>query len=581
MRALTGMMAAMIALVATPALAEERIALVIGNSSYEQGGWSLANPANDAAQITAALETVGFAVTTLIDANESEMEDAFQAHGRALREAGADAVGLFYYAGHGVQSQGLNYLVPVDANISVDADVWAAAPRLGLLTQHLERAGNGMNFIILDACRDNPLPASSRSAGGRGLASAGRARGTLIAYATAPGATAADGEGENSPFTSALSELLPTKGLTAEQLFKRVADLVEIQTDERQQPWVESGLRGADFCFAGCETDTDASLGRLDLAFWDTVKDTADRAQLQAYIDRFPRGAFVDAARARLTAAPEQAALPTMAPSAGAEGLNGVKIAGPAEVRLADPVEVHFTGTGEGRDFVSIARPGSAARTYHAFVYTNRGTPVTLNAPVEAGAWEIRYVSAASEILASLPLNVIERTASVDGPRRALMGETIPIFFEGTGNARDWVDIARPGAAPKGYAVFGYVSGGSPVTLAAPSETGEWELRYVSALNKVLARQPIRLDPLKATIDAPDQVAAGEVFSLTFDGPQRPRDYVSIGRPDAAVRGYAGFVYANKGSPMEMKAPDEPGTYELRYVSTADTIAARRLIEVR
>ena len=234
---------------------EERIALVIGNAAYERDGWVLANPARDARLIAAALEGVGFNVDLVLDADEDAMEDAFRRHGARLSAAGEDAVGLFYYAGHGVQSQGLNYLVPVDADARVEQDIWAQAPRLGLAVDYMEQAGNLVNFVILDACRDNPLPSANRSTGG-GLAQASRTRGMLIAYATAPGLTAADGQGLNSPFTSALADLIATPSLSAEQLFRRVADRVEAATNLAQQPWIESGLRGDDFCFAGCTSLT-------------------------------------------------------------------------------------------------------------------------------------------------------------------------------------------------------------------------------------------------------------------------------------------------------------------------------------
>ena len=119
------------------ALAEARIALVIGNSKYETTGWALANPANDARLMKQSLEAVGFQVSLLIDATEDEMEDAFAAHGARLRAGGQDTVGLIYFAGHGIQSEGYNYLIPVDANARTEQDVWAQAPRLGQALQHV------------------------------------------------------------------------------------------------------------------------------------------------------------------------------------------------------------------------------------------------------------------------------------------------------------------------------------------------------------------------------------------------------------------------------------------------------------
>lgn len=230
---------------------EARIALVIGNSGYEQTGWALSNPAKDAKLISESLAKVGFEVTQLVDATERQMEDGFAAHGERLKAAGPEAVGMIYFAGHGVQSQGLNYLVPVDARPRSEQDLWRQAPRLGDALRYVEAAGNRVNFVILDACRDNPLPSATRSGAG-GLAEVKPARGLLISYSTAPGYVAYDGDGENSLFAQALAETIGTENLIAEQLFKRVADYVSHSTNGLQTPFYNSGLTGADVCFAGC-----------------------------------------------------------------------------------------------------------------------------------------------------------------------------------------------------------------------------------------------------------------------------------------------------------------------------------------
>ena len=231
---------------------EPRVALVIGNSSYQQTGWYLENPVKDAELMAGTLSGLGFDVHLIVDATEEEMEDAFAIYGERLAAAGPNAVGLLYYAGHGVQSQGSNYLIPVDARPQTEQDVWRQAPRLGEALQYIEAAGNAVNFVILDACRNNPLPSASRSGGSGGLAAVERSQGLLIAYSTEPGYTAADGQGlANSPFTSALAEVLPQQGLVAELAFKRVADRVKAVTGGAQNPFYNSGLTGADFYFAG------------------------------------------------------------------------------------------------------------------------------------------------------------------------------------------------------------------------------------------------------------------------------------------------------------------------------------------
>jgi hypothetical protein len=280
------------------AFAQERIALVIGNSAYEQPGWHLPNPANDAALISSALTDVGFTVTTLTDLDEDAMEQAFQEHGARLTAAGTDAIGIFYYAGHGVQSEGLNYLVPVDANAATEQDLWRQAPRLGDALRYINAADNAMNFIILDACRNNPLPSANRDLSGGGLAPVGRASGMLISYATEPGFTAADGQDQNSPFTKALASVLPSQGLIAEQVFKRVADRVNASTSGAQTPFYNSGLTGEDFCFAGCNNGA-SGISDVEQTVFNAATEPCDFA---AFVDAFPASPLAVIARSRATA---------------------------------------------------------------------------------------------------------------------------------------------------------------------------------------------------------------------------------------------------------------------------------------
>lgn len=262
-----------------------RVALVIGNSAYEKTGWTLGNTANDARDVGAALQEVGFDVSVVLDATEDEMEAAAQQFRRRLRSAGEAAVGLFYFAGHGISVNSFNYLVPIDADAYTQEDMVTEAVRLGTILDFMNQAGNATNFVILDACRDTPLPSATRSSGG-GLSQPTKSRGFLISYSTAPGATAADGDGANSPYSAALVDLIRVPGISAEEMFKRVAGRVEADTNLAQSPFFESGLRGADFCFAGCgpvEADPEAD------ADWASVRDTRDVRLLQDFIEKHPR----------------------------------------------------------------------------------------------------------------------------------------------------------------------------------------------------------------------------------------------------------------------------------------------------
>jgi hypothetical protein len=224
-----------------------RIALVVGNAAYEAS--PLLNPARDAALVAASLEAVGFRTQLLRDGDQRAMKRAIQAFGAELERGGPDAVGLFFYAGHGVQLGGRNYLIPVGAHIERDADVEIEAVGADWVIEQMRFARNRLNFIVLDACRNNPFVRSFRSAD-RGLARMDAPAGVLIAYSTAPGDVAADGEGANSPYSLALAAAIRGSGEPAELMFKGVRDEVRRSTAERQTPWESSSLTGQNFYFA-------------------------------------------------------------------------------------------------------------------------------------------------------------------------------------------------------------------------------------------------------------------------------------------------------------------------------------------
>ena len=239
--------------------AAPRVALVVGNSAYVDA--PLANPANDARLIAETLRGLGFDVIERIDANLVEIQLAtFELQDR-LFAAGKDAVGLFYYAGHGVQVGGQNYLIPLGSNIEKEREVAIKAVSAGFVLKQMEFAGNRMNFVILDACRNNPLSRSFRSAD-RGLARMDAPRGSLVAYSTGPGEVAADGTGVNSPYTLALARVMQMPGVPAEKMFKLVRDSVMDATSGNQTPWEDwsSSFRPA----AGLP----GSLGALSSAGW-------------------------------------------------------------------------------------------------------------------------------------------------------------------------------------------------------------------------------------------------------------------------------------------------------------------------
>lgn len=216
----------------------QRVALVIGNGSYTDK--PLANPVNDAKDMAAVLEAAGFQVLLRTNVNLSGMEDALQAFSKAL--AGKNDA-LFYFAGHGVQVNSENYLLPVREDIRTEASVRSRAVSMGQVLETIRNSGVKTGIVLLDACRDNPFPGSSRSTSrGLTLVAAPRELETLIAYATEPGETAADGDGRNGVFTAALLRNLPVPGVSITDAMIRVRAEVKEETGDKQRPRTEIGL---------------------------------------------------------------------------------------------------------------------------------------------------------------------------------------------------------------------------------------------------------------------------------------------------------------------------------------------------
>jgi uncharacterized caspase-like protein len=227
-------------LAALPALAQNKIALVIGNAAYSSLP-VLANPANDAILITDNLKTVGFTVTSLTDQSQAQMKSAIAAFSAQVEQAGSDTIAVFYYAGHGVQIDGTNYLVPVDASVKSASDVVLGSVSASDLLKTLELARAKVNVLVLDACRDNPFKGTTRGFA-RGLARVEAPAGSLVAYATAPGQVAQDGQTTNSPYATALAKYIATPGLALEEVFRKVRIDVSEDTQGAQVPWEETSL---------------------------------------------------------------------------------------------------------------------------------------------------------------------------------------------------------------------------------------------------------------------------------------------------------------------------------------------------
>ena len=292
-----------------PAHAAKRVALVIGNSAYQHTA-KLANPEYDARDIAAALARLGFDVIMGLDLDYSGMRD----HARRFSEklSGAN-LGLFYYAGHGLQVGGRNYLVPVDARLKSERDLDFDTMRLQMILRQMEREVP-TSIVFLDACRNNPMARNlARSMGtrsisvGRGLARVETGVGTLIAFATQPGNVALDGEGRNSPFTAALLKTIEQPGLNLGDVMIEVRKQVLKMTGGKQVPWEHSSLTGQVY-FASppvplTAASTAGEAGRkddgssLEITFWQSIREGRNPRLFESYLNRYPEGTFADLAR--------------------------------------------------------------------------------------------------------------------------------------------------------------------------------------------------------------------------------------------------------------------------------------------
>ncbi|MCX6300956.1 MAG: caspase family protein [Bacteroidia bacterium] len=247
-------------------------ALVIGNGNYISS--VLSNPENDARAMDAILSGLGFVVFKYENLNQSQMKKAIDDFGLKLK--GVD-VGLFFYAGHGIQANGYNYLIPVDAQLATERQIEYDCVQADRILALMEGSGTKVNIIILDACRNNPFERSwTRSSTGRGLAFMNAPSGTLIAYSTAPGTTALDGSGNNSPYTSAILESIQIPGISITQMFQNVTRLVSQKTGKQQVPWISSSLT-SDFYFATNDT-TVSDVQIKNNAITDSEKTLSDYA---------------------------------------------------------------------------------------------------------------------------------------------------------------------------------------------------------------------------------------------------------------------------------------------------------------
>lgn len=306
-----GALAATLPAAGAPAASEHRVALIIGNSTYKQS--PLKNPVNDARAMRDKLQRMGFQIVYYENLQVKQVGSVLREFRTAIRPG---SVALFFYAGHGLQVRGENYLPTVDAELATEEDVPYQALSLSSVLNTMEDSKAGVNLVLLDACRNNPFQRNFRSQP-QGLARVQAPSGTLIHYATRPGSTAEDGSGKHGTYTEALLKQIDEKGVPIETSLKRVTIQVREVTKGKQEPWMEGSLTG-DFYFvvspgATVTVQPAPPPGNADEAAWQAAESVRTLPAYQAYLTEFPKGLYAAAARikvAGLTPVPAPAPAP-------------------------------------------------------------------------------------------------------------------------------------------------------------------------------------------------------------------------------------------------------------------------------
>lgn len=280
-------------LAAAPTVVQQRVALVVGNSAYPAS--PLKNPGNDARAMAARLKELDFDVILVENLRTRQIAPVLRDFRSRLRPG---AVALFFYAGHGIQIKGMNYLPTVDAEIASEEDVPFNSINVGQLLDLMEDTKTQLNIMFIDACRNNPFSRRFRSATS-GLARMDMPSGSLISFATRPGSVADDGDADHGLYTQSLLAQIGTPGLAVEQTVERVVAGVKKSSSGQQVPWMEATLDG-DFYFAAAPVPMADQSAAFELSFWDSIKGSNDPDDFRAYLKQYPQGRFAALAESRL-----------------------------------------------------------------------------------------------------------------------------------------------------------------------------------------------------------------------------------------------------------------------------------------
>ena len=244
-------------------------------------------------------------------------------------------------------------------------------------------------------------------------------------------------------------------------------------------------------------------------------------------------------------------------------------------VAVGGDLTVKWTGPTQSSDFISIDPSGSPDTTYGPYAYATQGNPAKIRAPDTPGDYVVRYHMGEGgyRVIGSAPVRVVDETVTLSGPERAAAGSRVPIKWSGPGNQADFISIDPVGSGDRQYGGYAYAEAGAqakPVEIAAPDEAGDYLVRYHmgSSSYRVLASVPIRIDPVTASLTAPNEVKAGTVFEVGWNGPDNEGDFITVVKPNAAAKAYGlSNGYTRRGNPVRLEAPRDIGDYELRYLT--------------
>ncbi len=246
-------------------------------------------------------------------------------------------------------------------------------------------------------------------------------------------------------------------------------------------------------------------------------------------------------------------------------------------------IKVHWEGPASRNDFIAIVKKNAPKRSYLNYAYTSKGNPLQITVPDKVGTYEIRYVfGRTKEILANIDLKVTPVTASLEAEESVPVGSDFKVVWKGPNNNGDYIAIVKENAGEKSYEDYKYTSVGNPAILQSPGFEGEYQLRYIMGQSRaVLAKRNISVTSVNGTVKVEAKVPAGSDIKVTWEGPDNKSDYITIVKKGAPEKSYKNYTYTSLGSPLKLKAPDQPGDYEVRYIlNQSRTVLTKTNIEI-